>query len=36
MWRMSVLFPQPLSPMITKTWPRATAKLRSFWIKRSP
>ena len=36
MWRMSVLLPQPLSPMMTKISPRPMLKATSFWTTRSP
>jgi len=36
MWRMSVLLPQPLPPMMMKTSPRFIVKLRSFWITNEP
>src|SRR3954462_13285613 len=36
MCRMSVLFPQPLAPMMMKTSPRRTVKLRSCITTKSP
>jgi len=36
MWRMSVLFPPPLSPMTTKISPRPTVKVKPFWMTSSP
>jgi len=34
MCRVSVVFPQPLSPMITKISPRETVKLIPSWARR--
>src|SRR5215470_17877225 len=36
MWLSSVLLPQPLPPMITKTSPRWTTKSRSRWMTKLP